>query len=61
MGHSQVVQLLNSFIHHAPNVRHFCMVIEIMGVTLLVITKSYFYQAVSLPYVRIMAKQILIG
>ena len=35
MCHSQVVQLLNSFIHHGPNGRHFCMVFEIMGVTLL--------------------------
>ncbi len=61
MGHSQVVQLLNSFIHHGPNGRHFCMVFEIMGVTLLEIIKRYNYQGVPLPYVRIMAKQILIG
>ena len=61
MNHSQVVQLLNSFIHHGPNGRHFCMVFEIMGVTLLEIIKRYNYQGVPLPYVRIMAKQILIG
>ena len=61
MGHSQVVQLLNSFIHHGPNGRHFCMVFEIMGVTLLEIIKRYNYTGVPLPYVRIMAKQILIG
>ena len=60
-GHSQVVQLLNSFIHHGPNGRHFCMVFEIMGVTLLEIIKRYNYTGVPLPYVRIMAKQILIG
>lgn len=61
MNHSQVVQLLNSFIHHGPNGRHFCMVFEIMGVTLLEIIKRYNYQGIPLPYVRIMAKQILIG
>jgi serine/threonine-protein kinase SRPK3 len=61
MGHSQVVQLLNSFIHHGPNGRHFCMVFEIMGVTLLEIIKRYNYTGIPLPYVRIMAKEILIG
>jgi serine/threonine-protein kinase SRPK3 len=44
--HSQVVQLLNSFIHHGPNGRHFCMVFEIMGVTLLEIIKRYNYKGV---------------
>lgn len=61
MNHSQIVQLLNSFIHHGPNGRHFCMVFEIMGVTLLEIIKRYNYTGIPLPYVRIMAKQILIG
>mmetsp|Transcript_5715 Transcript_5715/g.5892 ORF Transcript_5715/g.5892 Transcript_5715/m.5892 type:complete len:694 (-) Transcript_5715:65-2146(-) len=61
MNHSQVVQLLNSFIHHGPNGRHFCMVFEIMGVTLLEIIKRYNYTGIPLPYVRIMAKEILIG
>jgi serine/threonine-protein kinase SRPK3 len=59
--HSQVVQLLNSFIHHGPNGKHFCMVFEIMGVTLLEIIKRYNYKGIPLPYVRIIAKQILIG
>lgn len=61
MGHSQVVQLLNSFIHNGPNGRHFCMVFEIMGVTLLEIIKRYNYTGIPLPYVRMMAKEILIG
>jgi len=61
MGHSQVVQLLNSFIHNGPNGRHFCMVFEIMGVTLLEIIKRYNYTGIPLPYVRIISKQILIG
>lgn len=61
INHSQVVQLLNSFIHHGPNGRHFCMVFEIMGVTLLEIIKRYNYTGIPLPYVRIMAKQILVG
>ena len=59
--HSQVVQLLNSFIHHGPNGKHFCMVFEIMGVTLLEIIKRYNYKGVPIPYVRLIAKQILIG
>jgi serine/threonine-protein kinase SRPK3 len=48
--HSQVVQLLNSFIHHGPNGRHFCMVFEIMGVTLLEIMKRYNYKGVTIIY-----------
>lgn len=59
--HSQVVQLLNSFIHHGPNGKHFCMVFEIMGVTLLEIIKRYNYKGIPLPIVRVIAKQILIG
>ncbi len=41
-----VVQLLNSFIHNGPNGKHFCMVFEIMGVTLLEIIKRYNYKGV---------------
>lgn len=59
--HSQVVQLLNSFIHHGPNGKHFCMVFEIMGVTLLEIIKRYNYKGIPIPYVRAIAKQVLIG
>ena len=59
--HSQVVQLLNSFIHHGPNGKHFCMVFEIMGVTLLEIIKRYNYKGIPLPIVRVIAKQVLIG
>ena len=59
--HSQIVQLLNSFIYHGQNGRHFCMVFEIMGVTLLEIIKRYNYKGIPLPYVRVITKQILIG
>jgi len=48
LDHSQVIQLLNSFIHHGPNGKHFCMVFEIMGVTLLEIIKRYNYKGVSI-------------
>ena len=58
---SKVVQLLNSFIHHGQNGRHFCMVFEIVGVTLLEIMKRYNYKGIPLPYIRIITKQILIG
>ena len=44
--HSHVIQLLNSFIHHGPNGKHFCMVFEILGVTLLEIIKRYNYKGV---------------
>ena len=59
--HSQIVQLLNSFIYHGQNGKHFCMVFEIMGVTLLEIIKRYNYKGIPLPYVREITKQILIG
>ena len=58
---SKVVQLLNSFIYHGQNGRHFCMVFEIVGVTLLELIKRYNYKGIPLPYIRIIAKQILIG
>ena len=61
MEHSQVVQLLNSFIYHGQNGRHFCMVFEIMGVTLLELIKRYNYKGIPLPFIRIITKQILIG
>lgn len=59
--HSQCVQLLNSFIYHGQNGRHFCMVFEIMGVTLLELIKRYNYKGIPLPYIRIITKQMLIG
>ena len=59
--HTQVVQLLNSFIHNGQNGKHFCMVFEVMGVTLLEIIKRYNYKGIPLPLVRIITKQILIG
>jgi serine/threonine protein kinase len=37
------------------------MVFEIMGVTLLEIIKRYNYKGIPMPYVRVIAKQILIG
>lgn len=61
MEHSQIVQLLNSFIYHGQNGRHFCMVFEIMGVTLLELIKRYNYKGIPLPFIRIITKQILIG
>ena len=59
--HTHVVQLLNSFIHNGQNGKHFCMVFEVMGVTLLEIIKRYNYKGIPLPLVRIITKQILIG
>ena len=46
IDNTQVVQLLNSFIHNGPNGKHFAMVFEIMGVTLLEIIKRYNYKGV---------------
>ena len=40
------VQLLNSFLHHGPNGKHFVMVFEILGVNLLEIIKRYNYKGV---------------
>ena len=46
LDHTHCIQLLNSFIHHGPNGKHFCMVFEILGVTLLEIIKRYNYKGV---------------
>ena len=53
--------MLNSFIHFGKNKKLFCVVYEIMGVNLLEIIKRYNYKGIPLPFVRIIAKQILIG
>lgn len=58
---SHCAQLLNSFIHHGPNGKHFIMVFEILGVNFLEIIKRYDYKGVPLPLVRRLAKQCLIG
>ena len=58
---SHVVQLLNSFIYHGQNGKHFCMVFEVMGVTLLELIKRYDYKGLPIPLVRVITKQILIG
>lgn len=58
---SHCVQLLNSFIHHGPNGKHFVMVFEILGVNFLEIIKRYDYKGVPIPLVRKLAKQCLIG
>ena len=58
---SHIVQLLNSFIYYGQNGKHFCMVFEVMGVTLLEIIKKYNYKGIPIPLVRTITKQILIG
>lgn len=58
---SHCVQLLNSFIHHGPNGKHFVMVFEILGVNFLEIIKRYNYQGVPIPLARKLARQCLIG
>lgn len=54
--HSHCAQLLNSFIHHGPNGKHFVMVFEILGVNFLEIIKRYDYKGVPMHLVRILAK-----
>ena len=54
--HTQVVQLLNSFMHYGANGDHFIMVFEILGVNLLEIMKRYDYKGIPVPLVRRMAK-----
>lgn len=53
---SHCVQLLNSFIHHGPNGKHFVMVFEILGVNFLEIIKRYDYKGVPIPLVRKLAR-----
>ena len=59
--HTHIRQLLNSFIYHGQNGKHFCMVYEIMGINLLEIIKKYNYNGISIPFVRIITKQLLIA
>ena len=59
--HTQVVQLLNSFMHYGANGDHFIMVFEILGVNLLEIMKRYDYKGIPMPLVRRIAKKVLIG
>lgn len=58
---SHCVQLLNSFIHHGPNGKHFVMVFEILGVNFLEIIKRYDYKGVPIPLVRKLTRQCLVG
>ena len=58
---SHVVQLLNSFIYYGQNGKHFCMVFEVMGVTLLELIKRYNYRGLPISLVRVIIKQVLIG
>lgn len=59
--HTQVVQLLNSFMHYGANGDHFIMVFEILGVNLLEIMKRYDYKGIPMPLVRRISKKVLIG
>jgi len=53
---SHCAQLLNSFIHHGPNGKHFVMVFEILGVNFLEIIKRYDYKGAPIPIVKILAR-----
>ena len=59
--HTQILHLLNSFIYHGQNGKHFCLVFEIMGMSLADIIKKFNHKGIPLSYVRIITKQILIG
>ena len=55
------VQLLDSFMHHGPNGKHYVMSFEILGVNLLEIIKRYDYKGIPMPLIRVLSKQCLIG
>ena len=59
--HTQILHLLNSFIYHGQNGKHFCLVFEIMGMSLSDIIKKFNYKGIPISYVKIITKQILIG
>ena len=59
--HTQILHLLNSFIYHGQNGKHFCLVFEIMGMSLADILKKFDYKGIPINYARIITKQILIG
>ena len=62
MEHTQIVQLLNSFFYKSKDGEEFfCRVYEIMGINLIELIKKFNFKGIPLPYVRILAKQLLIG
>lgn len=60
-GSSHCVQLLDSFAHVGPNGKHICMVFEVLGDNLLALIKHYNYRGIPIPFVRKLARQVLVG
>lgn len=60
-GKEYVVQLLDSFVISGPNGKHMCLVFEMMGRHILSLIKKFDHQGLSIPMVKVICKQILLG
>eukprot|EP00053_Salpingoeca_punica_P015993 m.149135 g.149135 ORF g.149135 m.149135 type:complete len:604 (+) comp16850_c0_seq1:145-1956(+) len=60
-GRQRVVMLLDDFVHHGPNGAHVCMIMEILGCTLLHLIKEYKYRGLPSDVLKRIVRQILEG
>ncbi|KAF5386575.1 hypothetical protein D9615_002145 [Tricholomella constricta] len=60
-GRSHVISFLDHFRHKGPNGTHVCMVFEVLGENLLGLIKRHQNKGVPMPFVRQIAKQVLLG
>ncbi|KAF7377454.1 hypothetical protein MSAN_00167100 [Mycena sanguinolenta] len=60
-GKSHVISFLDHFRHQGPNGTHVCMVFEVLGENLLGLIKRNQNKGVSVPLVKQIAKQVLLG
>lgn len=60
-GRSHVISFLDHFRHKGPNGTHICMVFEVLGENLLGLIKRHQNKGVPMPFVRQIAKQVLLG
>ena len=59
-GHAHIVSFLDSFTHPGPE-NHICIVFEPLGENLLALIERNKKKGVSLPLVKLIARQVLLG
>jgi serine/threonine-protein kinase SRPK3 len=60
LGKNHVCALLDSFVHQGPNGRHICLVLELLGISILDVYRS-FHGSLPLILVQRVAKHVLQG
>jgi serine/threonine-protein kinase SRPK3 len=58
-GYKHVVHLLNSFVHKGPNGNHLCLVLQLMGQTVLSLQQCFPNKQLPVDIGRQIAEQIL--